>query len=291
MATLKEKRTCGQRCEDFGHFVWNSDTKQFMGRTLERWVYISLYYVSFYIVMSGLFILALYVMLLTLNPYTPTYQDRLTSPGVILRPDIWGEEGLEITYNASDKKSWMGMTNILDKYLLHYNETHQNESNRHCPSGSYYIQKDFRGPHHTKYACIFTREMLGNCSGLEDPTYGYPEGKPCFLIKMNRIINFLPGKDGSPPYVKCTMLEGSSSNLDHVEYYPVNGTFDISYFPYYGSLAQPNYTNPLVAVKFNSIKKSEEIKIECKVVADHICTDNFHDPYEGKVVFQLKIES
>ncbi|MGH0142062.1 UNVERIFIED_CONTAM: hypothetical protein FKN15_075227 [Acipenser sinensis] len=249
--------------------------------------------------MSGLFILALYVMLLTLNPYTPTYQDRLTSPD--------------------------------------YNETHQNESNRHCPSGSYYIQKDFRGPHHTKYACIFTREMLGNCSGLEDPTYGYPEGKPCFLIKMNRIINFLPGKDGSPPYVKCTMLEGSSSNLDHVEYYPVNGTFDISYFPYYGSLAQkdfrgphhtkyaciftremlgncsgledptygypegkpcflikmnrPNYTNPLVAVKFNSIKKSEEIKIECKVVADHICTDNFHDPYEGKVVFQLKIES
>lgn len=37
MAALKEKRTCGQRCEDFGHFVWNSDEGKFMGRTPEKW--------------------------------------------------------------------------------------------------------------------------------------------------------------------------------------------------------------------------------------------------------------
>lgn len=37
MAALKEKRTCGQRCEDFGNFVWNSDHGTFMGRTPEKW--------------------------------------------------------------------------------------------------------------------------------------------------------------------------------------------------------------------------------------------------------------
>lgn len=37
MAALKEKRTCGQKCEDFGRFVWNSDEGTLMGRTPEKW--------------------------------------------------------------------------------------------------------------------------------------------------------------------------------------------------------------------------------------------------------------
>lgn len=37
MAALKEKRNCGQRCEDFGRFVWNSDEGKLLGRTPEKW--------------------------------------------------------------------------------------------------------------------------------------------------------------------------------------------------------------------------------------------------------------
>lgn len=44
-------------------------------------VYISLYYVAFYVVMTALFSLAIYVLMYTLDPYTPDYQDRLKSPG------------------------------------------------------------------------------------------------------------------------------------------------------------------------------------------------------------------
>ncbi|KAG9348837.1 hypothetical protein JZ751_029154 [Albula glossodonta] len=186
MATLKEKRTCGQRCQDFGHFVWNSDDKTFMGRTPEKWVYISLYYVAFYVVMTSLFALAIYVMMYTLSPYAPDYQDRLTSPGVMVWPDAYGEEGVEISYNKSDKKSWSKMTNCLKKFLIH-------------------------------------------------PTFGYPDGKPCVIIKMNR----------------------------------------------------PTYVNPLVAVKFEMVNK-KEAKFQCRVVADNIAYQNFHDPYEGKVDFCLK---
>lgn len=44
-------------------------------------MYISLYYVAFYVVMTGLFSLAIYVLMYTLDPYAPDYQDRLKSPG------------------------------------------------------------------------------------------------------------------------------------------------------------------------------------------------------------------
>lgn len=46
-------------------------------------MYISLYYVAFYVIMTGLFSLAIWVLMYTLSPYKPDYQDRLTSPGYI----------------------------------------------------------------------------------------------------------------------------------------------------------------------------------------------------------------
>uniref|UniRef100_A0A8D3BIQ8 Sodium/potassium-transporting ATPase subunit beta n=1 Tax=Scophthalmus maximus TaxID=52904 RepID=A0A8D3BIQ8_SCOMX len=208
MATLKEKRTCGQRCEDFGRFVWNSDNGTFMGRTPEKWVYISLYYVAFYVVMTGLFSLAIYVLMYTLDPYAPDYQDRLKSPGVMVWPDTYGEEDIEINYNTSDKACWTKMSKILHKFLGPYNDTKQLECNNYnCTKGKYFIQKTFSAPHHTKWACPFTQSMLGPCSGLEDPTFGYNCTMPCVVIKMNRIIDFLPTNHTElPPYVNCTIL-------------------------------------------------------------------------------------
>uniref|UniRef100_A0A3B3ZE38 Sodium/potassium-transporting ATPase subunit beta n=1 Tax=Periophthalmus magnuspinnatus TaxID=409849 RepID=A0A3B3ZE38_9GOBI len=291
MATLKEKRTCGQRCEDFGHFVWNSENGTFMGRTPLKWIYISLYYVAFYVVMTGLFSLAIWVLLYTISPYTPDYQDRLKSPGVMVWPDTYGEEIVEITYNSSDKNSCVKMSNILRKFLEPYNETLQQQwNNVSCTRGQFHIQPHFTAPNHTKWSCPFTQNMLGPCSGVTDPTFGYNSSRPCVIIKMNRIINFLPSnRSGVEPYVNCTVLTGAE-NVQDIEYFPQNGTMDLSYFPYYGRLAQPSYVNPLVAVKF-SLVKEKEAKIQCRVVSDVISYENIHDPYEGKVVFYLSVES
>ncbi|KAM4702024.1 potassium-transporting ATPase subunit beta [Discoglossus pictus] len=229
MATFNEKKTCSQRMENFGRFVWNPDTGELMGRTLIKWVYISLYYVAFYIVMIGLFALSIYSLMKTLSPYHPDYQDRLISPEVDTLLTISGPD---------------------------------------------------------RYACQFTTDMLGDCSGKNDPTFGFASGQPCFVIKMNRIIGF-NFHNYSAPYVNCTSID---NDLGPVEYFPANGTFGLQYFPYYGKKAQPNYTNPLVAVKFLNVTKNKEIPVVCTVVGHGISTDNPHDPYQGKVSFTLKIQ-
>ncbi|XP_036807179.1 potassium-transporting ATPase subunit beta-like [Oncorhynchus mykiss] len=286
MATLKEKRTCGQRCEDFGRFVWNSDTGAMFGRTPEKWVYISLYYVAFYVIMTGLFCLAIWTLMYTLDPYTPDYQDRLTSPGVMVWPPTYIEEDVILSYNLSDKTSQRKMSNCLSNFLKPYNDTSQ-QSNHNCTKGEYFKQEKFEAPHHTKYSCRFTQSMLGRCSGLDDPTFGYNGTTPCVIIKMNRIINFLPNNGtGMAPHLNCTILSGHE-NIDMIEYFPTNGTFDLSYFPYYGKLAQPTYVNPLVAVKFHLVKE-REAKIQCRVVAHNIAYQDSYEPYQGKVVFLLK---
>lgn len=261
-----------------------------MGRTPVKWVYISLYYVAFYIVMTALFSLAIWVLMYTLSPYTPDYQDRLESPGVMVWPNTYGEENVEISYNTSNKQSWMKMANILKTFLQPYNETNQATNNYNCTQGKYFIQTQFSAPHHTKWSCPFCQTMLGPCSGISDPTFGYNCTMPCVIIKMNRIINFLPSNiTGVPPYVNCTVL-GGSQNVAKIEYFPANGTMDLSYFPYYGRLAQPNYVNPLVAVRF-SLVNQKTAQIQCRVVSDKISYENIHDPYEGKVIFSLEAES
>ncbi|KAK0134055.1 Potassium-transporting ATPase subunit beta [Merluccius polli] len=285
MATLKEKRTCGQRCEDFGRFVWNSDNGTLMGRTPEKWVYISLYYAAFYVVMTSLFSLAIWVLMYTLDPYAPDYQDRLLSPGVMVWPDKYGEEHVEITYNSSDKHSWTKMSSCLDTFLKPYKDDKQTECDN-CTKGTYFFQKHFTTPNNTKKSCSFPRSLLGPCSGLHDSTFGYNCTMPCLIIKMNRIIGFLPSSNNkSQIHVNCTVLSGKE-NVKKIEYYPDKGIMDRSYFPYYGNLAQPHYLNPLVAVRVDLVGK-QQAKLQCRVVADKISYQNFHEPYEGKVDFTL----
>ncbi|NXW53325.1 AT1B4 protein, partial [Eurystomus gularis] len=224
-----------------------------------------------------------YVMLLTLSPYTPTYRDRVSPPGVMIRPYL---NGFTIAFNVSQRSTWQPYVDSMHHFLAAYDDKVQEEKNIECVSGQYFIQGGNESEE--KKACQFKRSLLQNCSGIEDPTFGYSKGQPCILLKMNRIIGYRPGA-GVPVSVNCKVQKGNESDLRSVDFYPGNGTFDLMYYPYPGKFTHVNYTSPLVAMHFTDVKRNYSVPIQCSLNGKGIINDLNSDRFLGRIIFTLSI--
>ncbi|CAL8364867.1 unnamed protein product [Lota lota] len=271
-------------------FIWNPRTRELLGRTASSWGLILLFYLVFYIFLAGMFVLTMYVMLQTLDDHKPTWQDRLATPGMMIRPK--GVEALEIIYNTQKTESWDLYAQALDKFLGPYNNSIQTQKNDVCDPDKYNFQNDMdEVKNNPKRSCQFNRTLLEDCSGLNDRYYGYQEGTPCIIIKLNRVIGLLPGKEGMAPSVKCGPKKEDTDKIGEVVYFPPNGTFNLMYYPYYGKKAQVNYSQPLVAIKFLNITTNEDVNIECKIISNNIPEGSDRDKFAGRVSFKLRIET
>uniref|UniRef100_A0A8B9PVK8 Sodium/potassium-transporting ATPase subunit beta n=1 Tax=Apteryx owenii TaxID=8824 RepID=A0A8B9PVK8_APTOW len=264
-------------------FLWNREERTCLGRTAASWGLILLFYFVLYTCLAGMFAFCMYVMLLTLSPYTPTYRDRVAPPGVMIRPYL---HGFTIAFNVSRRSTWQPYVDSLHRFLEAYDDKVQEEKNIKCMAGRYFIQ----GGHESeeKKACQFKRSLLQNCSGIGDPTFGYSKGQPCVLLKMNRIIGYRPGA-GVPVSVDCQVQKGNESDLRSVDFYPGNGTFDLMYYPYYGKITHVNYTSPLVAMHFTDVKKNNLVPIQCRLKGEGIINDVSNDRFLGRIIFTLSI--
>lgn len=64
----------------------------------------------------------------------------------------------------------------------------------------------------TKKACRFKRGSLSLCSGLSDTNFGYAEGKPCVLLKMNRVTPAFAGRQ-LPKYTFNSVSNCASTHV------------------------------------------------------------------------------
>nr|XP_006115465.1 protein ATP1B4 [Pelodiscus sinensis]XP_006115466.1 protein ATP1B4 [Pelodiscus sinensis] len=277
------KKTLADVIQEMKTFLWNSETRECMGRTVKSWGLILFFYLIFYMFLAGMFSFCMYGMLLTLRPYTPTYRDRVSPPGVMIRPYL---HGFTIAFNVSEPSTWKPYVNSMHHFLQAYNDNIQEEKNIECPAGRYFVQDGKESEE--KKACQFKRSQLENCSGIEDPTFGYSTGQPCILLKMNRIIGYRPGS-GIPVSVNCAIQKGNESALRSVDFYPGNGTFDLMFYPYYGKLTHINYTSPLVAMHFTDVKKNDIVPIQCRLKGEGIVNDASNDRFLGRITFTLSI--
>uniref|UniRef100_A0A3B4H888 Sodium/potassium-transporting ATPase subunit beta-3 n=1 Tax=Pundamilia nyererei TaxID=303518 RepID=A0A3B4H888_9CICH len=161
-----------------------------------------------------------------------------------------------------------------------YNDSIQ-ERNDLCMVGEYTTQDN----EPIKKVCQFKRSTLRQCSGLPDPSFGFKEGKPCIIIKLNRVIGLKPEGD---PYINCTAKRATSLQM---QYFPSEGRLDKMFFPYYGKKSHPDYVQPLVAVKLLFTKEDYNIEqtVECKVEGSNLRNDDERDKFLGRVTFRVKV--
>ncbi|KAG1932817.1 sodium/potassium-transporting ATPase subunit beta-3b [Pimephales promelas] len=190
MANKEEKPDDKQ--SSWKDFIYNPRTGEFIGRTASSWGLILLFYLVFYGFLAGMFSLTMWVMLQTLEEHTPRYRDRVANPGLMIRP-----RSLEIAFNRSIPGQYNKYVQHLESFLQQYNESLQ-DRNEICTKGEYFEQGN--DPTVEKKACQFKRSFLRQCSGLADSTFGYSEGQPCILVKMNRVIGLRPKGD---PRINC----------------------------------------------------------------------------------------
>uniref|UniRef100_A0A5F8GU29 Sodium/potassium-transporting ATPase subunit beta n=1 Tax=Monodelphis domestica TaxID=13616 RepID=A0A5F8GU29_MONDO len=211
----------------------------------------------------------------TLSDETPKYQDLIASPGLSIIPKPMN--ALEIFVNISEKTSYEHYVTALGHFLKKYEDSMQ-EKNIECESGIFFEQKS-----RSKLACKFSLKILQVCSGLNDSSYGFDEGSPCVILKMNRIIGLKP--EGNPS-IQCHVKEERVNLVT----FPDAGKIDLMYFPYYGKKAHKNYLQPLVALKVNFQPGSEEASIECKVEGSpNLKNQDERDKFLGRIAFKVTL--
>jgi sodium/potassium-transporting ATPase subunit beta len=288
---------------EFGKTIWDGDKNEFIGRTAGSWAKIGLFYLVFYSCLAGFFAAMLQGFFTTVDIRTPSMTDMYSlikqNPGMGYRPRTATDSTL-IKFNQTESVSRGEQVLNIFKFLKaeKYIDDNYNVIN---------ISADGDG----KPAYNLPVNHMADCNmdlnHLND-SFGYMEGKPCVLLKLNRVINWVPkpfdndtikthmgqealaklGDRLDPDYVGVT-CEGENDadqdNLGEVEFFPSKG-FPVIYYPYSNA---EDYRPPLVFAKFSGAKKGVIIQVWCKLWVANI--KHHKNDKGGSVHFELLIDS
>lgn len=294
-----EKPTIKARIDGCLNFVWNPSKKEFLGRNARSWCEITVFYAIFFACLAGFFAATMSGFYLLIEEHQPRLQGSSSllraNPGMGYEP--MPDMDTTLIYARKLESERKAYVESINKVLKGYNETDQ-------------ASRDCTGINETRIGA--TDACRVNFSALtegcnEANAYGFLEGKPCVLLKLNRIYNWIPEvwdyeeaqtASAVPEYIKrkytsdriwvdChgeNPADDDNLGLDAITYYPQQG-FPLSFYPY---MKQKNYRSPLMFVKFNNVTNHLGLMIECKALAKNIVVDRADK--EGGVHFELLVD-
>jgi len=258
-------------------FVWNSRTREFLGRDGASWAKISFFYAIFYTCLASFFVGMLAVFVSFMPRDVPTYfgetstmSQRGLNPGLGFRPMVDVEDHL-IHYDP------VAIDNPVDGYLRYVRNLKNFLNAKYDSVEGETVNCKTNKTNEGDKSCSFDyKTIFKNTPCTEENSFGYQSNRPCVLVKLNKIISWQPA--GNVVGIKC---DGETSvdrdNLRQVIYHSeeslnsnVQGQLLGKYFPYYN---QKGYRAPFVWVQFD-IAPNTLVNIECRGVADNIDTSD-----------------
>jgi len=299
-----EKPTFKQNVDNFCKFVYNSEDGTVFGRGGRSWLELGFFYLIYYICLAAFFIGTISVFYQTVDWDHPKLQgeDSLLkgNPGMGFSPlpDI----DTTLIRVSDEQKKIDSYVNTLTTVLKPYKKAWEKANSTVQAACKLANNKEIRAGEEGKTACPVDYETLTEqCN--EKNSYGFTDGQPCILLKLNRIYGWTPQPykpddtnipeeikdaitaDSGMIQIKC-MGENPADvdSIGNVTYYPQQG-FPLLYFPY---KKQEGYLSPLVFAKFVNTSKYLALMIECKAYAQNIAVDV--QEKQGSVHFEMLID-
>lgn len=215
------------------------------------------------------------------------------SPGMSIRPrpsNLRIDSSL-INFRSSLSGDWHHWAENINEYLRPYQELESGAGQHAQGDCNTYGERD---PH--KFCPFELRVIPNECS--ESQNFSYHLGKPCILVKLNRIYGWKPEPYSVRPkdypvqapfrenHIQIT-CEGQSNvdkeNIGPIDYFPQG--IETKYFPFTN---QPGYQSPFVMAHFKNPRPGVIIFVECKAWAKNIEIDKTNS--RGLVRFELMID-
>jgi len=303
--------------EAFSYFMYDKDTGAIMGRTLKSWLLITIFYIIYYACLAGFWALMLVIFFTFIDEKTPYWQKDYSriqeSPGMGIRPAQTYDhvDSAMIIFNKDreadfrvDKTEykvpgWKGWADRSALFLEAYKPERKNPSlAADCSGMDADTLTNWRLGYNDSDAFCYP-----DTDGLRDfcgPDFGYKEGSPCVIVKLNKIFDlehdYYETKEAMAEgeeimveeipqeltkrmeaatlkkqvWVSCAGENpADTEGMGKISYWPQDGGFPFYHFPY---LNQKNYVSPLVAIKFDAsqLKIGQLLHVQCRAWAGNI---------------------
>ncbi|CAF0915005.1 unnamed protein product [Rotaria sp. Silwood1] len=300
----------GGQVSSFMNALYNSKRKQLLGRDGAGWTKLGVFYFFFYLGLAGFFC-AMLAVFMALSPRDrPRYYSESSrmatrsnplSPGLGFRPQPEADKNIIIVDNSTEREKPNIYVKSLEQYLqiYYWKDDNVEKGGNDGDEGD----KENMGEPSRK----FIIEKPGPCTS--DNQYGFAQGKPCVLVKMNKIVGFVPkpgstaeerevyqskcGHNPSAIAVRChgeyPADEDNIGSLTYISEKGVSkncGALETSWFPYEGKTnRRDTYQAPYIWVQFDNPKPNVLINVLCRIYGQNID----YDKKTGRAITRFQI--